>query len=143
MRAAAKGLRQRVGHRGTALLIFALVDMVYAHALLFPSRQARRSDLLAFLADLFPLWVWALAWGLVGLTCVVEAFRYRDAIGFGAAISIKVMWATVAFGGWLFGGVDRGQVTAVVWIGFAGLVAVIAHWPEPPRGWKERGWTSH
>lgn len=136
-------LRRRVGHRGTALLFFAFVDLVYAQALLFPSRQARQSDLLKFLADMFPLWVWALAWAAVGLICLVEAFRHRDTIGFVAAISIKVMWATVAFGGWLFGGVDRGQVTAVVWVGFAGLVAVIAHWPEPPRGWKERGWTSH
>lgn len=136
-------LRRQVGHRGTALLFFALVDLVYAHALMFPSRQARRSELLAFLEGLLPLWLWALGWAVAGSICLFKAFRHRDAAGFVAAISVKVMWAIVTLGAWLFGGVDRGHVNAAVWFGFVGLVAVIAHWPEPPRGWKERGWTSH
>lgn len=141
MRRVAKGLRQRVGHRGSALLFFAVLDLVYCASLLFPSPRERHSPGLRFLADIVPLWVWAAAWGGVGLLCLSRSFRRRDAAAFAAAIGIKLLWAIVGMAAWLFGGVERGYLTTVVWLGFATLVAIIASWPEPPPGWKARTWT--
>ena len=141
MRRAASGLRRRVGHRGSALLFFAVLDLVYCCSLLFPSPRERRSPLLAFLAEILPLWVWALAWGLVGLLCLWKSFRPRDAAAFAAAIGIKVLWALVSLAAWLVGDIERGYISAVVWLAFAGFVGIIASWPEPPHGWKERAWT--
>ncbi|MFG3702373.1 hypothetical protein ACLMMQ_29985 [Bacillus mobilis] len=131
MRRAASGLRRRVGHRGSALLFFAVLDLVYCSSLLFPSPQARRGVSLMFLSGLMPLWAWAAAWGGVGLLCLVQAFRPSDQAAFAAAIGLKVMWGGVTLGGWLVGGVDRGYVQAAVWLAFAGFVGIIASWPEP------------
>ncbi|WP_346536934.1 hypothetical protein [Micromonospora sp. DPT] len=141
MRWVAGGLRRRVGHRGSALLFFAVLDLVYCYSLLSPSKQARDSDTLKFLAAVLPLWVWAVAWGAVGVVCLRQAFRRRDRVAFAAAIGIKMAWGLVSLGGWLVGGVDRGYVSAAVWLVFAGFVGIIASWPEPPHGWKERAWT--
>lgn len=141
MRRAAAGLRRRVGHRGSALLFFAVLDFVYCYSLLAPSREARESPTLRFLAEFLPLWVWAVAWGAVGVVCLWYAPRRRDQLAFTAAIGIKMAWGLTSLGGWLIGGVDRGYVTAAVWLVFAGFVGIIASWPEPPHGWKERAWT--
>lgn len=141
MRRVAGGLRRRVGHRGSALLFFALIDLVYCLSLLAPSKQARDSDTLRFLSGLLPLWTWAAAWGGVGLLCLWGAFRRRDQLAFAGAIGLKVMWGLVSLAGWLTAGVDRGYLSAAVWLVFAGFVGIIASWPEPPAGWKERAWT--
>ncbi|MFF0823072.1 hypothetical protein ACFYUR_22145 [Micromonospora haikouensis] len=141
MRKAASSLRRRVGHRGSALLFFAVLDLVYCHSLLLPSPQARRGELLTFLASMLPLWTWAAAWGAVGALCLVQAFRSRDQAAFAAAIGLKVLWGVVTLGGWVIAGLDRGYVTASVWLVFAAFVGIVASWPEPPHGWKERTWT--
>ena len=141
MRRAAAGLRRRVGHRGSALLFFAVLDFVYCYSLLVPSRDARESPTLKFLAAIVPLWAWAIAWGSVGVVCLAKAFRRRDQAAFALAIGIKVLWGLVSLGGWLIGDVDRGYVSAAVWLVFAAFVGIIASWPEPPPGWKERAWT--
>lgn len=141
MRRAANDLRQRVGHRGSALMFFAALDLVYCASLLDPPMAERRSAALTWLASVLPLWVWGTAWGVVGVVCLWHAFRRRDQVAFAAAIGIKVMWALVSLAGWLVGGVNRGYVSATVWLAFAGFVAIIASWPEPTPGWKERTWT--
>lgn len=126
-------LRQRIGRRGAALLFFAFLDTVYCWSLLDPSASARRSSAFLFLGDVAPLWTWAAAWGAVGATCLVCAFLRRDEVAFSAAISLKVMWGLLFVGGWLFAGVERGYVSAAVWIALALLVGLLAGWPEPPR----------
>ncbi|MGW3888880.1 hypothetical protein ACWD69_09335 [Micromonospora chokoriensis] len=141
MRRVAGGLRRRVGYRGSALLFFAVLDVVYCQALLFPSDQARTGEQLRFVATILPLWVWAVGWGGVGVVCLWGALQRRDQAAFTAAIGLKVMWGLLSLAGWLIGGVDRGHVNAAVWLVFAGFVWIIASWPEPPHGWKERAWT--
>ena len=141
MRGVAAGVRRRVGHRGAALLFFAILDVVYCYSLLFPPPRAQWSSSLVFLNRIVPLWVWAVAWGVVGLLCLSRSFRRRDSGAFAAAIGIKVLWAVASLAAWLVGGVDRGYVNVVVWVAFAGFVGIIASWPEPPHGWKERAWT--
>lgn len=120
-----------VGKRGRMLLFFGALDVVYAVSLTAPDAETRRVPLFVWLAAIAPLWVWALAWGLVGLACLWQAFCRRDGIGYAAAIGLKIGWGIVSLGGWLFGGVDRGYVSAAIWLGLAYAVSVIASWPEP------------
>jgi predicted MFS family arabinose efflux permease len=132
-------LAHRVGHRGSALLFFALLDLIYCISLLFPPERTRRTESFLFLAAMLPLWVWAALWGAVGAVCLVFAFRRRDQPGFASAIGIKVLWAGVYLGGWIAGHLERGYVSAVVWGALAALAGLLSSWPEPP----ERGarWT--
>jgi hypothetical protein len=130
----------RLGRRGGALLFFAMLDLFYFFNLMFPSKLARSSGTFVFLATVVPLWTWALLWGVVGVVCLVCAFRRRDQVGFSAAIGLKVLWGLVCMGAWWWGGVERAYVTAVVWLAFAGLVGILAGWPEP-NGGKGPAWT--
>lgn len=142
MRRMAARLRRRVGHRGASLLFLALVDVVYCYRLLFPSERDLTSPWLRFLAGIVPLWVWAALWGVVGLLCLSRSWRRRDSGAFAFAIGIKVLWTLLALGAGVTGSVEQWYVNAVIFGGFAGFVAIIASWPEPPHGWKERQWTS-
>lgn len=141
MRRARARLQRRVGNRGSALLFFAVLDLVYCYSLLFPPPRSEWSRSLVFLAGILPLWVWGLTWGAVGVLCACRAFRRRDAAAFAAAIGIKVLWAIAAAAAWLVGGVERGYVNAAVWLAFAGFVWIIAGWPEPVNGKGRPTWT--
>lgn len=126
-------LRQRVGRRGAALLFFAFLDLVYCWSLLDPPRSTRGTVAYAFLASILPLWAWGLMWGAVGVVCLICAFLRHDEIAYTAAISVKVLWGSLFTGAWLFASMERGYVSAAVWLALALLVALIAGWPEPPR----------
>lgn len=120
--------------RAASLLFFAFLDVVYAGSLAKPNAAVRGSEQMTWLAGLAPLSVWAGLWGGTGLICAWFAFRRRDAIGFAAAIVIKVLWGVACIGGWLVGHVDRGYVTGVIWLVFAAFVGVIAGWQENDGG---------
>jgi predicted branched-subunit amino acid permease len=123
-----------VGKRGRALLFFGALDAVYALSLARPDAATRRAPLFVWLVEIAPLWVWSAAWAVVGVVCLWQAFCRRDRIGFAAAIALKICWGGVCLGAWLFGDVDRGYVSAAVWLGLAYFVANIAGWPEPGDG---------
>jgi len=120
-----------VGKRGRVLLFFGALDLVYAVSLSAPDEASRGAPMLTWLAGIAPLWVWALSWGVVGVTCLWQAFCRRDSIGYAAAICLKIGWGIVSLGAWLFGSVDRGYVAAAIWLGLAYAVSVISGWPEP------------
>ena len=125
---------RRVGHRGAFLLFLALLDLVYAFGLAFPTPQARRSPTYAFLAEVpGSLYLWAALWLIAGILCGIYAFRRRDAIGYFAAMFVKAIWALMFLLGWLFAGVERGYLSAAIWGAFAFIVWLIAGWPEPPK----------
>ncbi|WP_431897939.1 hypothetical protein [Nonomuraea sp. bgisy101] len=128
-----QSLRARIGHRGSALLFFGLLDLVFAGSLIAPPLETRSSASYAFLATILPLPVWAVAWGSVGLLCAVQAFMVADRAAFVAASWLKVGWGGIYLAGWLLGEIPRGYVAAAIWLAFAGFVAVIASWPEPLR----------
>lgn len=124
--------RFHVGRRGRVLLFFGSLDVVYAVSLAAPGKQTRSDPFFMWLASIAPLWVWAISWGLVGVACLWRAFKRRDALGYTAAACLKVYWGLLSAGGWVFGGVERGWVAAVIWLGLAWLVGrVLAPWPEP------------
>lgn len=132
----------RVGRRGAALLFFTLLDLVYCVGLLTTPRPL--TPFYAWMAEAMPLAAWAVCWGVVGLVCLVYAFRQHDTIAFMGAVALKVAWGMLALLGWLAGTVDRGWVSAVVWLGFAAFVFLIAGGiPAPtPRSFRRRrAWT--
>jgi hypothetical protein len=132
-RAWMRAARARVGRRGSALLFFALLDLVLAASLAGAPAATRSSPTYAFLSLLLPLWAWALVWAAVGVVCLVQAFMLCDRIAFACASWLKVGWGVLNLTGWLLGEIPRGYVSAVIWLALASFVALIASWPEPPR----------
>jgi hypothetical protein len=120
-----------VGKRGRVLLFFGALDLVYAVSLAQPDETTRRLPFFVWLAEIMPLWFWSAMWGGVGAVCLWQALCRRDSVGYGSAIGLKIGWGLVCLGGWLFGHVDRGYVSAAIWLGMAYLVSVVAGWPEP------------
>jgi hypothetical protein len=123
-------------------LFFGGLDVVYAFSLAWPDPVTRSGSLFAWLAEVAPMVWWASVWLLVGLICLWQAFCRDDAIGYGAAVALKIGWGVVCLGGWLFGDVERGYVSAAIWLAAAFLVSVIAGWPEAGDGrgptWKRQ-----
>ncbi len=125
-------LARRIGKRGTALLFFALLDVIYAISLANPPAEQRRTASLLYIESLAPLEAWAFLWLAVGLVLAVGAFCRRDRWAFASAMFLKVLWGTTHLVGWAFYGVERGYVSAIIWLTFAVFVYVISTWPEPP-----------
>lgn len=130
-----------IGRRGSVLLFLALLDLVYAYGLAFPTPRSVTNPTTTFLLAIVPtLWFWAALWGLVGLTCLVAAKLKRlEPYAFLGAVGIKVLWALLFGLGDIAGQVERGFLSAAIWGGFSVLVLIISGWPEPPRGVKRRG----
>lgn len=121
-----------LGRRGAVLLYLAVVDVLYALSLWRPAPAAQRTPATRFLIEVMPLLAWAALWLVVGVLCLAGAFRHRARpVAYAAAVAIKALWGLTFLLGWLAGEVDRGWVGAVVWLGLAALVAVLAGWPEP------------
>lgn len=125
-------LAHRIGRRGASLLFFATLDFVYSLSLFAPAPEHRRSSSLVFLSQIMPLWCWGTLWGVVGLVCLVGAFTTRDRWAFAAATSLKVLWGGIILLGWLLAGLERGWLSAAVWLVFAGFVYIVSGWAEPP-----------
>lgn len=127
-----KKLLQRIGRRGAALLFFAMLDIVYAVSLAFPPEEAKLSATFKFIKNVAPLAVWATLWCAIGLVCLVGAFQYRDRWAFTAAMGLKTLWGVTFLLGWILMGLERGYVSAIIWLAMAGWVYIISTWPEPP-----------
>lgn len=127
-----KNLLHRVGRRGAALLFFSMLDVIYAISLAFPPEEAKLSATFKFIQLIAPLNAWAALWLAVGLICLVGAFLFRDRWAFTAAMGLKTLWG-VTFGlGWLLLDLERGYVSAIIWLAMAGWIYIISTWPEPP-----------
>jgi hypothetical protein len=131
----------RIGRRGAALLFFVTLDSIYAIGLLFAPRPL--VPFYAWMNTVMPLPLWAAGWAVVGLVCLVYAFQAYDTPAFMAAVGLKVAWGILSLLGWINGAIDRGYVSAVIWLAFACFVFLIAGGipaapPRPPRRWS---WT--
>lgn len=129
-------LAARIGRRGAALLFFVLLDAIYCIALLTAPKPL--VPYYVWMSEIMPLGVWAACWGAVAAVCLWYAFRVYDTPAFMAAVALKVAWGLLAGFGWIAGQVDRGYVSAVIWLGFAAFVFLIAGGipaaPERPVG---------
>jgi hypothetical protein len=124
-------VRHRIGRRGAFLLALFLLDTGNAARLTWPSRETLASPTVQFLSGVAPLPLWGAAWGAVGALCLIQAFMTSDRVAFTSASALKVAWALVHVGAWL-AGVAQAWWSAVIWLVMAGVVHVIATWPEHP-----------
>lgn len=123
-------IKARLGRRGSGLLFFAFVDLMYSYFLFTAPPQLRQAPSYIFLASILPLWGWALAWAIPGLTCIFCAFRKKDVIAFTATMAIKITWTSVYLAGAVLGEIQFGYITATFWFSMAMLVRLISGWPE-------------
>ncbi|MEV8637807.1 hypothetical protein AB0395_39785 [Streptosporangium sp. NPDC051023] len=121
----------RLGHRGELLLALALLDFAQCYRLTWPSKETLASTTTQFLANVLPLQVWGVIWGLVGVVCLAQAFMRTDRYAFAAASGLKVGWALVHIAAWVWG-VPQVWWSAAIWLAFARLVHVIAKVPNQP-----------
>lgn len=131
-------VRGHLGRRGSALLAFAVLDVVYGISLAWPAPgQVRPGSALGWFSEIAPLDVWAFVWWTVAAICVVavvltllrRGVTRADRYAFSAAIGIKIWWGTLSLIGWIMREVPISS--AGIWLGLAFLVALIAGWPEP------------
>lgn len=129
-----RDLVDRVGRRGAALLLFAVIDLIIGWSMLGPvGEQLRAVPAYRAAVAVAPPCVWAGVWITVGLICLSQSPRRRDWPGFAAAVAVKAVWGGCFLYSWLVFRVDRAWVGAVTWGLVAGLVFVISGWPEPRR----------
>ena len=114
-------------------MFFALVDLVYAASLAGAPAETRATAAFMFFEGILPLWAWTVLWAGAGVACLVQAFMVHDRAAFVAESCLKVCWGSLYLAGWLIGEIPRGYVSAVIWLGLAGFVQVIASWAEPDR----------
>lgn len=119
-------MRERLGRRGAILLVLAVIDFAYGISLIGPSSEAVSSASTIWREHFAPTWAWGSAWLVVGAVLTVSAFMKHDAIGYSAAIGWKIMWSLTSLLSWMFGGVDRGWIVAIIFGAFGGLVVVDA-----------------
>ncbi len=123
------GLWNKIGRRGTCLLVFAFLDFVFAYSYLEPLAEYKRTAFTLFIGALAPLWFWGLLWLVVGIACLVSAFMRADRWGFAGAAGIKVLWGVLYLIA-AFASVPRAWLGAALWLAIAGWVGVISTWPE-------------
>jgi len=121
---------RKIGRRGTFLLFLTILDYIYAFSLVFPSPNSVIQPTYSFLAAVLPLEIWAMLWAVVGTICLVYAFKKDDSPGYAVAMFIKILWAVIFLLGWLWADVDRGYLSATIWGAFAGVLGIIATWPD-------------
>jgi hypothetical protein len=135
---AVRRLARRVGYRGAFLLMLALVDFSYGRTFLWTEDPGARASN-DYLVEVVPVadqdaarWLWALAWWITGMFCLVNAFRRNDRWGFGMAAALKVVYvgAIVIAGGH---GMPNATIRGVVWGFFLCLVLLESRRPEPGR----------
>lgn len=121
-----KKLLSRIGRRGSFLLFLAFLDGLFSYALWLPG------TLLFPDASWIPQHVWALIWAGVGVICFTQAFMKEDRIAFSLATGLKIAWGSLMLNWWIFHHIMLGWISVAIWWAFAGTIAIIAGWPEPP-----------
>jgi hypothetical protein len=127
-----KRIDRVIGWRGSFLLAFSVIDVVYAITLWTSDPDS--VAVYRWFNAVVPLSIWGYVWMAVAVICAWLAFRphhppMRDEPGFHAAISIKIVWGLGSLFGWILGDVPPSSI--VIWLGFAFVVWRIATLPEP------------
>ncbi len=128
-----RALRRRLGHRGACLLFFGQIAALYGWSLAFPPRGALTAINQHF-ADILPLNVWAIMWGVVSITCFACAFKRHDRLAWVALVAMIGTWAFFTVMGMFVAHPPIAVGAASIWCGLTGFVWVMAEWPEARRG---------
>ena len=119
-----RALARRAGRRGAFLAFLAVLDLSYGYSLFTTAAPQRVFDLL------LPWQAWGVIWLAAGAVCAAGIFARRDRLAFTAAATLMCAWGLLFADIWLVQGYPRGWVSVVVWLAFAGVVLIIAGWPE-------------
>lgn len=124
---------QKIGRRGACLLIFGFVPFMIGLALTTnPVDRSGRPRMVPVLAFIAPGTFWSVLWMVLGFVVMLTAFaperirQYGYALGYG----LPGFWAAAYVFSWCFGLLPTGWISAVVYLGYALLVTMIAGWPE-------------
>jgi PAS domain S-box-containing protein len=104
--------------------------LAVAASLAFAPADQRAAPAYAMLAAIVPLSAWAVAWGVIGVLCLVQVFMRSDRVAFAAASALLLLYGLVYVLSTFTGANPRGWVGGAVWLAFGGWVALIATWPE-------------
>lgn len=129
------GLAERIGRRGAALLILAFVDFGVGWSFIDPTPEAAAAQNAVWREHFAPSWFWGGLWIAVGAVCLVSALaRGTDTAGFMCAVGLKILWSSLEGTGWLAGAINQGYRPALIWLGFACFIFVVAGMAErhPP-----------
>ena len=118
-------VRYRIGRRGSVLLFFFVLDVLFGYSFLAePASFANKADLL------LSYYAWGWIWIGVGIICLISAPMKSDRVAYACASAIKTAWALASGYAWIKDGIPRLWVSVVIWLAFAGLVLIISSWPE-------------
>jgi len=134
MRCAVRRLGRRLGRRGTILLSYGAVWVLYGYGqLITPQPDQRGLDLLL---QAWPLTVWAGLWIATGCIALATAWmrQGRDVIGFVALVAMVLPWMLgYLLSWWPLDTYPRGWVVALIWAAISVPIVVSSGWQEPPR----------
>lgn len=136
-------LRARLGRRGTVLLAFGVVWVVYGWAIHALPHSVGALGIL----DKLPTDVWAGMWIVCGLVGAAHSLTRdtRDTLGFSLLVIPPTVWAFGLWWAWLAAlapqvwpfdllpGNPYGWTAGIIWTGIAVVVATVAGWIEPPQ----------
>lgn len=128
-------LSRHIGHRGAFLILVGTAWIVYGASITTASGHRHGLTLLlqvCSLAGWASLWILA---GVIALACGPLRRPGRDTAGFVALIIPPMVWGTSNLVSWWPIGDDgRGWAGSLIWFIVALTVAIVASWPELPRG---------
>lgn len=125
-----------IPRRRAALLLIGLMHLAMIPGIVF--RAAAPNPDLAILHTLMPVWLRASLWGTSGLLCLFMALHHRaEAMGWAVAMlmplerAVSYLWSGVQ---WIIPGWPPGAAasfgTALMWAVIAGLIWLMAGWPD-------------
>lgn len=80
---------------------------------------------------LMPLDGWAWAFIGTGTAGIAGGLTGRQPLGFGALVLMAAGWGVEFIGSWVVTGYDRAVIGALLWVGLAAALCIIAGWPDP------------
>jgi len=120
-------LFRRAGHRGAFLAFLTILNCLYGYSLLStPPAAFGRYYLLLPIDVLGWLWIGA------GIFLSTGIFLRTDRLHFSLAAVVKGAWAAFFVNLW-WQGLPRAWVSVVLWAAFAGIILIVASWPEPTK----------
>jgi hypothetical protein len=80
---------------------------------------------------LMPLDGWSLAFIGTGVAGLLGGLTGRQPLGFGALVVMASAWGVEFIASWVTTGYDRAAIAALMWVGLAAALCIIAGWPDP------------
>ncbi|MFC8171219.1 hypothetical protein [Streptomyces sp. NPDC057325] len=133
--AAAALLRTRLGRRGSVLLAFGVMELLYGLGLLLDPRFGIVRGV-GVLTHVAPMWVWGGLWMLCGALALIMAWDVRatrDTWGYAAAVLPPLGWCGAHLVAWLTGSYPQAWTSAVTWACIAVVIRRVNGWPEVRR----------